>query len=242
VADPATAFPLRYAPIPHRRCTLEGLLDSSTLVMLVIGIAAIGVAIPPAVVAMRDMGWIAASAPVRVVATSLDPNAEAPATNAEDRVLLTLRPERATTEGTLEYRLMTFERRLPPDYRSVGPFGDSNSLIWNPGMYKWSASSRLLLSKIYVPLLFVFCVVLGVLIFVAPKETPVVYFATIVSVMIVVMTAFICVLWLRAKKVLTIVDDYRNYLRANEINIGLEMTQPRSMFEKQGVRLPRWDA
>lgn len=92
------------------------------LVGLLIALAAVVVAVPPMIVALRQLGWFPPSASSR---NSIEALPDSP-----ERVLITLRPENAKRPGTLEYDLANFESRISGLlYR---PIDSLNGLILNP--------------------------------------------------------------------------------------------------------------
>lgn len=192
--------------------------------------------IPQAVAALRDLGWIPSPTPDSVPAQTY-PSLEVPATDQGERVLLTLKPNRAATPGTVEYDLMSFENRLPLRHRSSEPLTGLNNLIWNPWLLRWSASSRLRANRIGIVFLLLLGAAMGVMTLASPSGTLKGAVGVFIGFLFMI-GAIIAALYFdgrKAQKVVGLVDEYQHYLRANQISIGAEMTQSKPMYEKRGV-------
>jgi hypothetical protein len=207
------------------------------LVAVLIAFVTLVVAIPPAITAMRDLGWIGAGTPVPptvpVEATRSD--TEAPAPDHGERVLLTLKPDRAAIPGTLEHDLVDFEVNLPQRYRSNDPLRELNGLIRNPGMIRWSAGSTARMSKVFIAIFSFMGLAMSVTTSATPsyRTTEGIFFLTGFIFVLVVIVVPLYITGRNGAKAVHVVEEYLKYLRANQIEIGTELTQSRVMSEKQ---------
>lgn len=210
--------------------------------VIVIALVTLIVAIPPAIVAMKDLGWIAAATPVVVPVESSPSSSELPAFDDGERVLLTLTPQRVATPGTVEHDLIEFEKRLPPLYRSSDPLNDINNLIWNPELIRFRANGIAHTVIFGIVSLILAGIGMGVTTFTRPESTSsadsiigsapfLVGFLFVIGVIVIPLS----IQWIKAKTVVHIVDEYIQYLRFNQINIGIELTQSKGMHERRGA-------
>jgi hypothetical protein len=208
--------------------------------VIVIALVTLIVAIPPAIVAMKDLGWIAAATPSAVPVQSYPSSSESPESDDGERVLLTLSPQRVATPGTVEHDLIGFEKRLPSFYQSSDPLNNINNLIWNPGLIRFRASTIAHTIQFGIVALFLLGIGMGVTTVTYPVGTSpagsligsmsfLVGFLFIVGAIIIPLS----IQWIKAKTVVRIVDEYTSYLRSNQINIGIELTQAKAMYGRR---------
>jgi hypothetical protein len=187
--------------------TLGGLISIATLL----------IGIPATIVAMRELEWIKAR--------SLNDTSAEPLTVAADddteRVVLTLTPENVRKAGTIQHDLANFETRLPSRYRNEND--PVNGLIRNPSYIRWSANGVWRTSIIGAALQALFIVIA---LYVSEGGIRIV-----VEIVGAVSVVFLAIMALQAKKALIIINEYFNFLDANKITIGVELSMPRSEYE-----------
>jgi hypothetical protein len=149
--------------------------------------------------------------------------------------LLTLKPDRAAIPGTLEHDLVDFEVNLPQRYRSNDPLRELNGLIRNPGMIRWSAGSTARMSKVFIAIFSFMGLAMSVTTSATPsyRTTEGIFFLTGFIFVLVVIVVPLYITGRNGAKAVHVVEEYLKYLRANQIEIGTELTQSRVMSEKQ---------
>jgi hypothetical protein len=194
-----------------------------TLVGVFISLATLAVAIPPAIAAMRDLGWHTPPDKSSNLKTPSEPLCNEPRVETE-RVLLQLANEKEAVLGTIEYHLRAFENRLPTFYRNDRD--PLNGLIRNPSYIRWSASSIFRTSKIgfFVQLILAAAAFFLRDLFSTPQLV-VTELAVVGTAIYLLFTALI------ARRALSVVRSYYNFLDLNRITIGVELTQERGAHE-----------
>jgi hypothetical protein len=188
--------------------------------MDIVGIATLLITIPPAMVAMYELGWVKRRSPS-------DSSTEPPTVAADDgaeRVVLTLTPENVRKPGTIQHHLASFETRLPTRYRNEND--PNNGLIRNPYYIRWSASGTWRIALIGIVIQAIFTVILFNTSYVSEGNIRI--FIEVIGMGSII---FFCVMAVQAMKALAVVDDYLRFLKTNKITIGVELSLPRRVYD-----------
>ena len=190
-----------------------------TFASLLIAVLAVAVAVPPMIVAARQLGWLPPTAPVRNVIEALP--------DSRDHVLITLQPENAKRPGTLEYDLANFESKVSGFYGTLDPL---NGLILNPGLTRMRPRMVFVTSWIGIAML---ALITATGLALLPSTGQI---ATVIGLDAIAIPTLLFLIF-KARKVITVVDDYFAYLRANRIRIGVELTQAKAAHEAGTKRI-----
>jgi hypothetical protein len=183
-------------------------------VIMLIGFVTLFIAVPPSIKAMRDLGWIGNSKSVTHSETQISsPNDNIELFNDHERVLLALKPERAKIPGTIEYELMAYEDRLPEKYRKENPLTGLNSLIRNPSLIRWMATTHATTALIYSIIFLMLGVVLTSILLFLPRSILDVFGDSMLLIAVVAFIVFFTIVRREEMKTVVIVDEYLDYLR-----------------------------
>ena len=202
------------------------------LLVIIIALATLFVCVPPAITAMQDLGWLKTFQADTKAPQSPAMNVDMPTRGDFDRVLLTLKPERAEIPGTIEHELMTFEARLPASYRSEDALNGLNNLVRNPRLIRTIANSKAGVSKAGLIFVLVLGGIMGAIIAYSHVDAALYVIVIATGAAIVLFSIFLYLERRKALKALAIVNEYIDYLYANEIQIGVELTQSRMLYDR----------